>query len=34
MVLECPIRGFNSARCEADDQNPVALRYEFEGLRV
>ena len=32
MVRERPIRGFDFARTEADDQNPVALRYEFEGL--
>jgi hypothetical protein len=32
MVLERPIRGFDFARTEAYDQNPVSLRYEFEGL--
>jgi hypothetical protein len=32
MVLERPIRGFNSPRSEADDQNPVSLRYELGGL--
>jgi hypothetical protein len=31
MVLERPIRGVDSPRSEADDQNPVALRYEFGG---
>jgi len=34
MVLERPIRGFNSPRSEADDQNPVSLRYELGGLWV
>src|SRR6202023_2400396 len=34
MVLERPIRGFDSARSEADDQNPVSLRYELGGLWV
>ena len=34
MVLPRPIRGFDSARSEADDQNPVSLRYEFGGLWV
>ena len=34
MVLERPIRGFDSPRGEADDQNPVALGYEFGGLWV
>jgi hypothetical protein len=28
IVLECPICGFDSARGEADDQNPVSLRYK------
>jgi hypothetical protein len=32
MVLERFIRGFDSARSEADDQNPVSLRYELGGL--
>jgi hypothetical protein len=32
MVLERPIRGFDSSRSEADDQNPVSLRYELGGL--
>jgi hypothetical protein len=32
MVLERPIRGFDSPRSEADDQNPVSLRYELGGL--
>src|ERR1039457_3352398 len=32
MVLPRPIRGFDSARSEADDQNPVSLRYELGGL--
>ena len=31
MVLELPIRGFDSPRSEADDQNPVSLRYELGG---
>jgi len=31
MVLERPIRGFDSPASEADDQNPVSLRYEFAG---
>src|ERR1700723_3753702 len=34
MVLERPIRGFDSPRSEADDQNPVSLRYELRGLWV
>src|SRR6266568_7535588 len=34
MVLERPIRGFDSPRSEADDQNPVSLRYELGGLWV
>ena len=34
MVLERLIRGFDSPRSEADDQNPVSLRYEFGGLWV
>jgi len=34
MVLERPVRGFNSPRSEADNQNPVSLRYEFGGLWV
>src|ERR1700677_109793 len=34
MVLELPIRGFDSPRSEADDQNPVSLRYELGGLWV
>jgi hypothetical protein len=29
MVLKRLIRGFNSPRSEADDQNPVSLRYEL-----
>src|ERR1700723_3496256 len=32
MVLERPIRGSDSPPSEADDQNPVSLRYEFGGL--
>src|SRR3984893_14157011 len=32
MVFELPIRGFDSPRSEADDQNPVSLRYELGGL--
>ena len=32
MVLERPVRGFNSSRSEADNQNPVSLRYELGGL--
>src|ERR1700730_9968763 len=31
MVLERPIRCFDSPRSEADDQNPVSLRYELGG---
>jgi hypothetical protein len=31
MVLPRPIRGFDFPPSEADDQNPVALRYEFGG---
>ncbi len=27
------IRGFDSSPSEADDQNPVSLRYEFGGLQ-
>ena len=34
MVLERLIRGFDSPRSEADDQNPVSLRYELGGLWV
>src|ERR1700757_3859401 len=34
MVLERPIRGFDSPRSETDDQNPVSLPYEFRGLWV
>src|ERR1035438_5729110 len=34
MVLERPIRGFDFPPSEADDQNPVSLRYEFGGLWV
>src|ERR1700726_3833020 len=34
MVLEFPIRGFDSPRSEAHDQNPVSLRYELGGLWV
>src|ERR1019366_3848901 len=32
MVLELPIRGFDCPGSEADDQNPVSLRYELGGL--
>ena len=32
IVLERLIRGFDSPRSEADDQNSVALRYEFGGF--
>src|SRR5450759_691194 len=32
IVLERPIRGFDFPRSEADDQNPVSLRYELRGL--
>src|SRR6202040_1803175 len=32
IVLERLIRGFDSPRSEADDQNPVSLRYELGGL--
>ena len=31
MVLPGPIRGFDSARSEADNQNSVSLRYELGG---
>jgi hypothetical protein len=31
MVLERPIGGFDSSSSEADDQNPVSLRYELGG---
>src|SRR5690348_14642846 len=34
MVLERPLRGFDSSRSEADDQNPVSQRNEFKGLWV
>src|ERR1700735_3215307 len=34
MVLERLIRGFDSPRSEADDHNPVSLRYELGGLWV
>ena len=34
MVLKRLIRGFNSPRSDADDQNPVSLRHEFGGLWV
>ena len=34
VVHELLIRGFDSPRSEADDQNPVSLRYEFRGLWV
>jgi len=34
MVLERLIRCFDSPRSEADDQNPVSLRYELGGLWV
>jgi len=32
IVLERPICGYDSPLSKADDQNPVALRYEFRGL--
>ncbi len=32
MVLERPIRGFDFPRSDADDQNPVSLRYQLGGL--
>jgi hypothetical protein len=31
IVLERPISSYDSPPCEADDQNPVSLRYEFGG---
>jgi hypothetical protein len=34
VVPERPIRGFDFLRGDADDQNPVSLRDEFEGLWV
>ena len=32
MILERPVRSFDSSPSEADDQNPISLRYEFKGL--
>jgi hypothetical protein len=32
IVLERLIRGFDFPRSDADDQNPVSLRYVFGGL--
>ena len=32
IVVERPIRGFDSPPSEADDQNPVSLRYELGGF--
>src|SRR5580700_5849130 len=34
VVLKRPIRRFDSPSSEADDQNPVSLRYELGGLWV
>jgi hypothetical protein len=34
IVLERFIRGFDSPRSEAYDQNPVSLRYKFGGLWI
>ena len=34
IVLERPIRGFDSPRSDDDDQNPVSLRYELGELWV
>jgi hypothetical protein len=34
VVLKRPVRGLDSPCSEADDQNPVSLRYEFGGLWV
>src|SRR5271166_3371389 len=34
VVFKRLIRGFDSPRSEADDQNPVSLRYELGGLWV
>jgi hypothetical protein len=34
MVLKRLIRGYDSPRSDADDQNPVSLRYELGGLWV
>ena len=34
IVLERPVRGFDFPRSEADDENPVSLRYELGGLWV
>jgi len=34
IVLERFIRGFDSPRNEANDQNPVSLRYKFGGLWI
>ena len=33
VVLERLIRGYDSPPREADDQNPVSLRYEFGGAQ-
>src|SRR5215831_9538509 len=34
MVLKRPIRGFDPPDSQADDQNPVSLRYELGGLWI
>jgi NAD(P)-dependent dehydrogenase (short-subunit alcohol dehydrogenase family) len=34
IVLERFIRGFDTPRSEANDQNPVSLRYKFGGLWI
>ena len=34
MVLELFIRSFNPPCAEANNQNPVSLRYKFWGLRA
>src|SRR5580704_10064151 len=33
MVLESLVRGFDFPLSEADDQDPVSLRYELPGFR-
>ena len=34
MVLESLVRGFDFPLREADDQDPVSLRYELPGFRA
>jgi hypothetical protein len=33
VILECFVRGFDFSSSEADDQDPVSLRYELGRLR-